>query len=151
MELAEIGLIMSTDRRVFRASPELSHMLGLKNSSINVNELRSIIHPNDRLQFDGAIRNKDITVSKNLEMRLKSADGAYRWYSFRLKSIIGTGNSAPLFGGAVIDVTQKHEKDMLIERLAYMDDVTEIANRNKLVVTGDQAYHLQAAQDDLSR
>ena len=140
MELAEIGLIMSTDRRVFRASPELSHMLGLKNSSINVNELRSIIHPNDRLQFDGAIRNKDITVSKNLEMRLKSADGSYRWYSFRLKSIIGTGNSAPLFGGAVIDVTQKHEKDMLIERLAYMDDVTEIANRNKLVVTGQEIY-----------
>ena len=140
MELAEIGLIMSTDRKVFRASPELAHMLGLKNGTINVNELRSIIHPNDRLQFDGAIRNKDISAAKTIEMRVKSADGAYRWYSFRLKSILGSGNNSPLFGGAVIDVTQKHEKDILIERLAYIDDVTEIANRNKLVVTGQEIY-----------
>ena len=141
MELAEIGLIMSTDRKVFRASPELVHMLGLKNGIINVNELRAIIHPNDRLQFDGAIRQKDIASAKNIEMRLKSADGVYRWYSFRLKSIIGTGvGASPIFGGAVIDVTQKHEKDMLIERLAYIDDVTEIANRNKLLVTGQEIY-----------
>ena len=140
MELAEIGLIMSTDRKVFRASPELVHMLGLRNGTINVNELRAIIHPNDRLQFDGAIRQKNFISAKNIEMRLKSSDGVYRWYSFRLKSIIGTGSTVPIFGGAVIDVTQKHEKDMLIERLAYMDDVTEIANRNKLLVTGQEIY-----------
>lgn len=140
MELAEIGLIMSTDRRIYRASPELTRMLGLRSSTINIAEFRSMVHPNDRIQFDGAIRNEDSSEIKNIEMRLRSADGTYRWYSYRFKSIPGTGNTLPLFGGAVIDVTQEHEKDVLIERLAYIDEVTEIANRNKLVGTGQEIY-----------
>ena len=140
MELAEIGLIMSTDRRIYRASPELVRMLGLRNSTINVNEFRALVHPNDRIQFDGAIKNRDMSEIKNIEIRLRSADGSYRWYSYRFKSIPGTGNTLPLFGGAVIDVTQEHEKDMLIERLAYIDEVTEIANRNRLVSMGQEIY-----------
>ncbi|MBR6967290.1 MAG: GGDEF domain-containing protein [Ruminococcus sp.] len=140
MELAEIGLIMSTDRKIYRASPELVRMLGLKSSTISANEFRSLVHPNDRIQFDGAIKNNNLSEIKNIEMRLRSADGTYRWYSHRFKSIPGTGNTLPLFGGAVIDVTQEHEKDILIERLAYIDEVTEIANRNKLVVTGQEIY-----------
>ncbi|HOA00343.1 GGDEF and EAL domain-containing protein [Ruminococcus sp.] len=140
MELAEIGLIMSTDRKIFRASPELVRMLGLKTGTININEFRSLVHPNDRIQFDGAVRSGDLSEIKNIEIRLRSADGSYRWYSYRFKSIAGTGNTLPLFGGAVIDVTQEHEKDVLIERLAYIDEVTDIANRNKLVGTGQEIY-----------
>ena len=140
MELAEIGLLMSTDRKLFRASPELMRMLGLKTGSININEFRSLIHPNDRIQFDGAIRSKDLSEIRNIEIRIKSADGSYRWFSYRFKSIPGTGNTLPLFGGAIIDVTQEHEKDILIERLAYIDEVTDIANRNKLVGTGQEIY-----------
>jgi diguanylate cyclase (GGDEF)-like protein/PAS domain S-box-containing protein len=140
MELAEIGLIMSTDRKIFRASPELMRMLGLRTGTININEFRSLVHPNDRIQFDGAVRSEDLSEIKNIEVRLRSADGSYRWYSYRFKSIAGTGNTLPLFGGAVIDVTQEHEKDVLIERLAYIDEVTDIANRNKLVGTGQEIY-----------
>ncbi len=140
MELAEIGHIMSTDRKIYHASTELMRMLGLKSSSMSISEFRALVHPNDRIQFDGAVRSRDITEVKNLEMRTKSADGSYRWYSYRFKSIPGTGNTLPLFGGAVIDVTQEHEKDILIERLAYIDEVTEIANRNKLVGTGQEIY-----------
>ena len=137
---SEIGLIMSTDRKIFRASPELMRMLGLKTGTININEFRSLVHPNDRIQFDGAVRSEDLSEIKNIEIRLRSADGSYRWYSYRFKSIAGTGNTLPLFGGAVIDVTQEHEKDVLIERLAYIDEVTDIANRNKLVGTGQEIY-----------
>ncbi|MBP5580372.1 MAG: GGDEF domain-containing protein [Ruminococcus sp.] len=140
MELAEIGLVMSTDRKVFRVSPEMVTMLGLKSGTVNINEYRALIHPNDRIQFDGAVRSRDLSDIKNIEIRLRTADGAYRWFSHRFKSITGTGNSLPLFGGAVIDVTEEHEKDILIERLAYIDEVTEIANRNKLVVTGQEIY-----------
>ncbi len=140
MELAEIGLVMSTDRKVFRVSPEMVSMLGLKSGTVNINEYRALIHPNDRIQFDGAVRSRDMSDIKNIEIRLRSADGNYRWFSHRFKSITGTGNSLPLFGGAVIDVTEEHEKDILIERLAYIDEVTEIANRNKLVVTGQEIY-----------
>ncbi|MBQ9893955.1 MAG: EAL domain-containing protein [Ruminococcus sp.] len=140
MELAEIGVIMSSDRKNFRASPEMIRMLGLKNSAITLSEFRSLVHPNDRIQFDSAVKSKDTSEVKSIEMRIKSVGGVYRWYSYRYKSIKGTDNTLPLFGGAILDITQEHEKDILIERLAYIDEVTEIANRNKLMDAGQEIY-----------
>jgi diguanylate cyclase (GGDEF)-like protein len=144
MELAEIGVVMSTDRKKFRASPEMVRMLGLRSNSFTLSEFRSLVHPNDRIQFDSALSSKDSTEVRSADMRMRSADGIYRWYSYRYKSIKGTEHTLPLFGGAIIDVTQEHEKDLLIERLAYIDEVTEIANRNKLMVVGQETY--EAAQ-----
>lgn len=140
MELAEIGIIISSDKKKYRASSETVKMLGLKSNTITLNEFRSLIHPNDRLQFDSAIKSNDTTEVKSIELRIKSSDGTYRWYSYRYKSIKGTDNTLPLFGGAILDNTQEHEKDLLIERLAYIDEVTEIANRNKLVWGGQEIY-----------
>ena len=140
MELAEIGVLMSVDRRNYRASPETVKMLGLKSSSLTAAQFRSLIHPNDRMIFDGALMSMDSKEVRSVEMRIKSADGAYRWYSYRYKSIEATDNTLPLFGGAILDVTDEHEKDLRIERLAYIDEVTEIANRNKLLKEGTSIY-----------
>ena len=140
MELAEIGVVMSTDRKKFRASPEMVRMLGLKSSSISLSEFRSLVHPNDRIQFDSVVNSKDSAEVRSTDMRMRSAEGTYRWYSYRYKSIRGTAHTLPLFGGAIIDVTEEHEKDLLIERLAYIDEVTDIANRNKLMVVGQETY-----------
>lgn len=140
MELAEIGIIMSTDRKNFRASPETVRMLGLKSSSITANEFRSLIDCNNRIQFDSAIKSRDCSEITSVKMRILSADGSFHWYSYRYKSIAGTENTLPLFGGALIDITQDHEKDELIERLAYEDEVTKIANRNKLLDAGQGIY-----------
>ncbi|MBR4626681.1 MAG: GGDEF and EAL domain-containing protein [Ruminococcus sp.] len=140
MELAEIGVIMSTDRKNFRASPEMVRMLGLKSSSITLSDFRTLVHPNDRIQFDTAVSAKNSGDVRSTDMRMRSADGTYRWYSYRYKYIQGTGNTLPLLGGAILDVTQEHEKDLLIERLAYIDEVTEIANRNKLMDVGQDTY-----------
>lgn len=140
MELAEIGVLMSTDRQKYRASTEMVRMLGLKSSSITAEKFRSLVHPNDRILFDGTVKSADLTEVKSVEMRILSAGGTYRWYSYRYKSIPGTDNTLPLFGGAILDITEEHEKDMLIERLAYIDEVTEIANRNKLLDAGQGIY-----------
>lgn len=140
MELAEIGVIMSTDRKNFRASPEMVRMLGLKSGSITLSEFRALVHPNDRIQFDTAQSAKNSRDVRSTDMRMKSADGTYRWYSYRYKYIQGTDNTLPLLGGAILDVTQEHEKDLLIERLAYIDEVTEIANRIKLMDVGQETY-----------
>ena len=142
MELAEIGVIMSTDRKKYAASSETVRMFGLKGSSIDINTFKSLIHPNDRIQFDRAVKSKsDDSDVHSIELRIKAAEKTtYRWYSFRYKSIKATDNTLPLFGGAILDITQEREKDILIERLAYIDEVTEIANRNKLVVTGQETY-----------
>lgn len=143
MELAEIGVIMSTDRKKYAASSETVRMFGLKSNNITVDSFRSLIHPNDRMLFDRAV-NSDEEESreiKSIELRIKSVGRTvYRWYSFRYKSIKATDNTLPLFGGALLDINEEREKDMLIERLAYIDEVTEIANRNRLVSIGQETY-----------
>ncbi len=143
MELAEIGVVMSTDRKKYAASSETVRMFGLKSNSIDLASFRNLVHPNDRMQLDSAIKsaNGETNEVKNLELRIRPVDKTtYRWYSFRYKSIGATDNTLPLFGGAIIDITEEREKDILIERLAYTDEVTEIANRNKFMEIGRETY-----------
>lgn len=145
MELSEIGVMISRSQNRYYASPQLVRMLGLKSSSVKFSDFRALVHPNDRIQYDSCLKLLETSGSvsnevQQLEMRIKSADGTYRWYSYRFKIVKISGNSFPVLGGAFLDITQEREKDMLIERLAYIDDVTEIANRNKLVKTGEETY-----------
>lgn len=140
MELAEIGVLMTTDKKKYFASPEMVRMLGLRSSNVSLGDFRSLVHPNDRMIFDGAMNSEESPEVKSIEIRIKSRGGSYRWYSYRYKFIEGTDNTLPLFGGAILDITKEHEKDVLIERLAYMDEVTEIPNRNKLMDIGQATY-----------
>lgn len=90
MDLAEIGVIMTTDRKKFIVSSIAMEALGLTTSSIDIGTLRTQIHPNDRIQFDRAVKSGESYNSEvqNVELRIKSLNGsAYRWYSFRYKSI----------------------------------------------------------------
>ncbi|MDE5557817.1 MAG: EAL domain-containing protein [Ruminococcus sp.] len=142
MSLAEIGMIMSNNMTDFIVSPETVRMLNLKSSRITLKTLRSLVHPNDRLIFDSAIKSAGTDNNnevKSIEIRITSADGFYHWYTFRYKDV-NHSDSLPMFGGALIDSSQEHEKDLIIERLAYIDEVTEIANRNKLMDLGQETY-----------
>ncbi|MDE5763836.1 MAG: bifunctional diguanylate cyclase/phosphodiesterase [Ruminococcus sp.] len=148
MELAEIGVIMSTDRKKYAASSETVRMFRLKSNSIDIGEFRSLIHPNDRIQFDSAMNSDEEESSdvKKIDLRIRPVGGiSYRWYSFRYKSIKATDNTLPLFGGALLDINEEREKDLLIERLAYTDEVTEIANRNRLLSIGHETYNCSLA------
>lgn len=144
MELSEIGILMSYDMVNFHASPETVRMLGLESSIIGINEFRSLIHPNDRIQYDSWFKmieadNASSSGVKCIELRIRSVGGMYRWYSYRFKMVRASGNAA-LIGGALLDITTEREKDILIERLAFVDDVTEIPNRNKLMRIGQETY-----------
>lgn len=43
-------------------------------------------------------------------------------------------------GGAIIDITGEKEKDAIIEKMAYIDDVTGIYNRNKFMMMGQELF-----------
>lgn len=142
MNLAEIGIIMSNDMANFIASPETVRMLGLKGSNISLKTLRAKIHPNDRLTFDSTIKSAYVDNGNevhSLEIRICSADSFYHWYTLRYKGM-NNSDSLPMFGGALIDSSQEHEKDLIIERLAYIDEVTEIPNRNKFMDVGQETF-----------
>lgn len=140
MELAEIGVIMSTDRTNYILSSEVVRFFELKTNRITKNKFKEHIHRDDRMLFESALKYDGQEV-RSIELRIKPLNkNTYRWYSFRYRTIKGTENTLPLFGGAILDSTKEHEKDSTIERLAYIDEVTEIPNRNKLMKIGQEIY-----------
>lgn len=74
------------------------------------------------------------------EFRLLSADNTYHWYQFRYKINPAETKLLADIGGAILDITRNKEKDSLIEKMAYIDDVTQIYNRNKFMQIGQETF-----------
>ncbi|MGN0641972.1 MAG: EAL domain-containing protein [Huintestinicola sp.] len=150
MELSEIGLLLKeADRSDFYASEQLCRMFGLDlpNGYISASELRDLFHPKDRVVFDtfasvmkGGAENTHNEDTHSVEFKALSADGSYHWYQFRYKAVSAAESTKVSIGGAVLDITQEKEKDLIIERMAYIDDVTQIYNRNKFMMMGSEIF-----------
>ncbi len=146
MELSEIGFILSRKDKSFQISKEFQRMLGFEKSIISFGELKKLIHPNDRNAYASYISanyNSENCSGEvtNLELQILSADNTYHWYSMRLKTVTDENNGSATIGGAIIDITSERKKDIMIERLAFTDEVTDIPNRNKLVKIGQENYN----------
>ncbi len=146
MGLSEIGIILNEHcSDSFYISRELQNMLGIRDEGIRIDDFIKLIHRDDCMLFETylkAARTNSIETlhTNNMDMRIMSADGQYHWYSFRYKNIQEGKFGMPIIGGAIIDIAKEKEKDMLIERMAYVDEVTGIYNRNKLMINGQEMY-----------
>ena len=143
VELSEIGLILrKIDSDTFFISEQLKSMLGLQKDHISADTFREKVHPNDRVLFDSYFDAERITNDSrkihNLEMRILSADRTYHWYNLRYKISENSSGGPADIGGAIIDITREKEKDSLIEKMAYIDEVTQVYNRNKFMLVGQE-------------
>ncbi|MEE7582915.1 MAG: GGDEF and EAL domain-containing protein [Oscillospiraceae bacterium] len=144
MELAEIGIILTqNDNSMHYISDELKNILGIDSNYIPDDEIKKRIHKSDKLIFDtyvdNLIKSGETSEVKSIELRLLCKDNKYHWFLHRYKSIRGI-NGKVTVGGAFIGIDKDKEKDLLIERLAYIDEITDIGNRNKLMSTGQEIY-----------
>lgn len=156
MDLSEIGLLLKeSGSSRFYASDRLCNMLGLESSGgyIEGSDLRNAFHPKDRIVFDtfvSGMKNASEGLERDeihsVDFRAMSSDGEYHWYNFRYKTV--SGYSSLSLGGAVMDITSDKEKDLMIEKMAYVDDVTQIYNRNKFMIMGNEI--LDCARNDSS-
>ncbi|MDE5577500.1 MAG: GGDEF and EAL domain-containing protein [Oscillospiraceae bacterium] len=150
MELSEIGLLLKAAGRAnYYVSEQLRNMLGINSEYVSDGVLRARFHPADVMIFDAlgsAMTNcsaqDDETVRSVhcTEFRMLSADNTYRWYQFRYKINPGQTKLLADIGGAILDITKNKEKDSLIEKMAYIDDVTQIYNRNKFMQIGQEIF-----------
>ncbi len=155
MDLSEIGLLLKEPgRSSYYISDQLMNMLGLNVSEISEGVLRARFHPSDTMTFNAlqaAMVNRhllnDAGTIHSTEFRLLSADNTYHWYQFRYKITPAESKLLANIGGAVIDVTKDKEKDLLIEKMAYIDDVTQIYNRNKFMQIGQETFECSADAD----
>ncbi len=145
MDLSEIGLLLKEKKsNLFYVSDQLCEMLGIVATAgyVDGESIREAFHPKDRIIFDtfaSGMKNASEGLSKDeihsVDFRAMSADGDYHWYNFRYQSP-ETGSIS--VGGAIMDITAEKEKDLVIERMAYIDEVTQIYNRNKFMMMGNE-------------
>lgn len=150
MELSEIGIILrKIDSDYFFVSSQLKSMLAIHDDHINVEYLKKRVHPHDRVLFDryceATPANCETQKIHNIEMRILSQDNTYHWYAFRYKIAENSQGEAADIGGAMLDITRDKEKDSLIEKMAYIDEVTQIYNRNKFMIIGQETYGCSVA------
>lgn len=147
MELSDTGLLfryIGTDK--YLLSNNLVKIFGFDNCIISTNEFRSKVHPHDLNVYETYfnINEKSTRTSgstaNSIQFRLNSIERGYQWYNFNYKitRILNENNLA--IGGSLINISSDKEKDSLIEKMAYIDDVTEIYNRNRFLVIGSQTY-----------
>ena len=145
MDLSEISLLLKEkgSSRLY-ASEQLCEMLGISSSSgyVESETIRETFHPKDRIIFDtfasgmkNASEGLDHNEIHSVDFRARAADGDYHWFNFRYQS----PKSGDLdVGGAIMDITNDKEKDLVIERMAYIDEVTQLYNRNKFMMMGNE-------------
>ena len=146
MELSEIGILLSNEsKNSFYVSDQLADMLNFDKNDITYDEFREKVFEKDLVMFDTYLRyisSDSITLAKDihtLEIRLLSKDGEYHWYQHRFKVVVNPDNSTTI-GGAFMDITTDKEKDLIIERMAYVDEITGLCNRNRLMLIGQETY-----------
>lgn len=147
MELLEVGvlLIEQGNRQMF-PSEKLQKMLGIPEKDFTVQGLREHVYPLDAVVYDRYVDTmrmhmvEFLNKTDSLELRIGSAGGEYRWYSYRFKVTENPATGRLVTGGSVIDITKEKEKDARIEQIAYEDAVTGIPNRNKLMLMGRDLF-----------
>jgi diguanylate cyclase (GGDEF)-like protein len=147
MELSEIGiLLLQPGETKLYISEQLRNMVIVPEGDVGVKEIKDIVHRKDYATIDTIVsyikgfRKTDTSIIHNAELRCKSADGTYKWYQFRYRLISSPFTDKFGLGGSIIDITRDKEKDMLIEKMAYIDEVTGIFNRNRFMQIGQEAF-----------
>ncbi|MGN1137300.1 MAG: EAL domain-containing protein [Oscillospiraceae bacterium] len=150
MEYSGVGLMLkdANDYRLY-TSKQFRQMGGFDTEFIGFDELKALIHPDDRVVVETLRKAMTAkTPSKSgeiysVEFRMKPKNSdSYRWLQYRYKVTPCANILMATIGGAVIDINDDKEKDLIIEKMAYIDEVTQIYNRNKFIVTGEETFKL---------
>ncbi len=151
MKLSGIGILLCENiQHGYYVSDEARSFLGINEDYISFAEFRKKLHPDDRFLYDNYLQQArsmkhrtEHSSPRVLELRIRaSVTQQYIWYAYHYHENLFLSNGAPIIGGALINITNEKNKDATIERLAFLDEVTEIANRNKLMHDGEEIYQI---------
>jgi diguanylate cyclase (GGDEF)-like protein/PAS domain S-box-containing protein len=95
-----------------------------------VRSFASIIHPDDVVRVDQEVR---AAVARHapygLNYRIVHADGSVRWVNEHGQASFTANGEVRWLEGVITDVTEQHEAELQIHKLAYFDPLTALPNR----------------------
>ena len=122
-------------------SPAVAELLGWKPEELVGGSYREIVHPEDLAQWKSLLQEcRAGTSGKIFQYRCRRKDGTYLWMESNLRLYNDPATSKPVgFVNVVRDISSRKaaEEDLekafrLVESLASLDGLTEIANRRRL-------------------
>ncbi|MDR0975221.1 MAG: EAL domain-containing protein [Ruminococcus sp.] len=147
MELSEIGILLLTPGEdTFYISEQLRNMVSFPEGPIGIKEIGDSVHHKSLPEFEKitayvkGFRRTDIGKIQSSKIQCKSLDGSYKWFEFRYRLITSPLTDKFGLGGSVIDITRDIEKDIRIEKMAYIDETTGLFNRNRFMQIGRDAF-----------
>ena len=108
-------------------------MLGYEDSEIKNDwrEWKKLIHPED---FNDSMKNVYEHITKRtdcyeVELRLRTKDGSYKWISSRGKAVWNENGKAIRLAGSNTDISVRKGAEAVIKKMAYYDVLTGLPNR----------------------
>ncbi len=102
----------------------------------------NLIHPSDSEAVDAAVMAAvEARTTWNIEYRLRTRDGNYKWVSERGIGVFDEDDQSPSYlDGFVLDISERkaiehalHQSEHRIRELAYYDSVSGLPNRNLMM------------------
>lgn len=138
---SDVIAVLSVDGRIEFASPATTRILGHPDGALDGTNLLELIHPDDVPEdLVSLARPDEQGIGSPLELRLKAADGSWRY----LEIIVSDLTSNPAIGGLVLngrDVTERVEATNALVARAFTDQLTGLPNRVRLLDRLAQALH----------
>jgi len=114
-------------------SPRWKQVLGYQEEDISASptEWLERVHPDDRDELSAAIAAQlgGARVPLELEHRVRTATGDYRWMMCRAVTVLDDAGCPARLVGALVDMTERKEQELALRRNALRDPETGLANR----------------------
>jgi diguanylate cyclase (GGDEF)-like protein/PAS domain S-box-containing protein len=114
-------------------SPRCKAMLGYEENEIESDWERwsELIHPEDLENSLEAVHEHLIqkTDCYEVEARLKTKDGSYKWISSRGKAVWNESGKPIRLAGSNADISTRKDTENIIKKMAYYDGLTGLPNR----------------------
>lgn len=143
VESAGIALIfIDASGQITQLSDVGRTLLGIdRDTLLDYETLVGKLHPADRPAFTEIYRSclEDEAYSGECEVRIFCRNDRYHWFVFKFKSIHNPVDGVRAIAGAFYDIDKDKNKDITIEKLAYVDELTGIYNRHKFLDSAAEA------------
>jgi len=130
-------------------SPRMQALLGFAEGELgdHVDVLRERVHPEDLAVADAALKEcLDQKLPIDREMRLRTKEGAYRWFRLRATPGLAPDGAVQRMSGSIQDVTSECEsRDELIK----VSEAAQAANRSKSAFLANVSHEIRTPMNGI--
>lgn len=142
LESADIGILMvdvGESNTVYLSESARSILGFTADELLTFSDFRARLHPDDYKDYTYDMNRLFIGLINSLatEVRLKIHNGEYHYFLFKCRNSLNLAGEVIRATGAFIDVTSQKEIHQLIDKTAFEDELTGLANRRKFMLEGE--------------